>query len=306
MKFDRDLLNDYIVSLLNSSKQESRCVGHNFLIEENVSEERRFELEAHDPSETNARKLLNSYFKKYVQGEKSGHISSTFMMPINYPALESVVVDLGQKLYRLENIDDFLKPRENGIDFVELEKALKDGGTKKLYSLIRKIQNFPGERPMFAAFEDDIRPIIRKPDWLPCVIDLFGLFHHYQNDPEKPKHFAFMEYTAAEVVEQAHAKGIEYCFALPIVLESQGNPAFCPVPRSSTCGRVVNLGGPFPAAPIGEILHVRIDYQPRHFKFLGVWTGGLIPDIEPLRERHLVRVREETGRAEFGKGRKVR
>lgn len=130
MKFDRDLLNDYVDSLLKSSNPESRCVGHNFLIEENVSEERRLELEAHDPSATNARELLKSYFKKYVQGEKYGHISSTFMMPINYPALDPVVVDPKQKLYRLENIDDFLKPRENGIEFVDLEKALKDGDTK--------------------------------------------------------------------------------------------------------------------------------------------------------------------------------
>ena len=82
---------------------------------------------------------------------------------------------------------------------------------------------------MFAVFERDVRFILRKPDWLPRIIDIFGLLHHYHSDLDKPKFFALMEYTVAEVIEQARAKGIVHCIALPTVLEAQGNPAFCPV-----------------------------------------------------------------------------
>lgn len=108
MKFDRELLKAYVVSLLNASKPDLRFVGHNFLIEENVSDERRLELESHEPNAENARELLKSYFMKYVQGVESGHIPSSFIMHINYPALESVVVAPSEKLVRLENIDRFL------------------------------------------------------------------------------------------------------------------------------------------------------------------------------------------------------
>lgn len=306
MKFDRELLKAYVVSLLISSKPDLRFVGHNFLIEENVSDERRLELELHEPNAENAREFMKSYYKKYVQGVESGHIPSSFIMHINYPALEPVVVDPSEKLVRLENIDRFIVSNANRIKFDALKKALDDGDNDILSLLARSFHAPIGQRPMFAAFERDVRFILRKHDWLPRIIDIFGLLHHYHSGLDKPKFFALMECTAAEVIEQARAKGIVFCFALPTVLESQGNPAFCPVPRSSTCGRSVDLRVSFPDSPIGEILHARFDYQPRHIKLLGVWRMTDIPDIKAMRELHLVRLREQSGWPDFGSERKMR
>ena len=136
---------------------------------------------------------------------------------------------------------------------------------------------------------------------MPCIIDCFGLYHHYPFDPTKPNCFALFEYTAAEVVEQAKRKGIRDCFALPTVFESQNNPAFCPVPRLTGQGRVVNLRGKCLVRLVREILHPRFEYSQQHLIRAGAWNGARNPDIMPARRRHMVLLREETGRQNYGK-----
>lgn len=301
MRFKRELLNHYLDSLLASSDAQKRCIGHNILIEENVSNERRVELEGFKENPESIAELFEANFLESVQGPYRGHKPSTWNMRVNYPALLPVNVHPDQKLIRLENIDSLIKPQSNGIDYDNLVKVLEDGAVNKLNSFIRKFRAFPGERPTFAAFERDMRPILQEPNWLPSAIDCLGLFQNYTQNPKKRKHFALMEYTAAEVIEQARAKGIEHCFALPTVLEALNNPAFCPVPRSTGHGLVVNLRGIATDSPIREILHIRFDYLPRHVKFLGVWHGRDTPDIMAMRGSHLIRVRGCTGRSDFGR-----
>ena len=74
-----------------------------------------------------------------------------------------------------------------------LEKAWKEGNEDELILFTKRFHTVPGERPMFSAFERDVRSVLKKPNWLPCVIDIFGLFHHYPYIPEKPNCFALME-----------------------------------------------------------------------------------------------------------------
>lgn len=136
---------------------------------------------------------------------------------------------------------------------------------------------------------------------MPCLIDCFGLYHHYPYDPEKPNCFALFEYTAAVVIEQANRIGIRHCFALPTVLESRMNPAFYPVPFASGHGRMVHLHGNGLVRRGREILHPRFDFSPRHLIRLGIWCGDWNPDIEADRRRHLVLLREETGHPGYGK-----
>ena len=57
MRMDRAILKDWVRSLMEAANPESRCIGHNFLIEENVSDDRRFELEYHEPGLDRAEEL---------------------------------------------------------------------------------------------------------------------------------------------------------------------------------------------------------------------------------------------------------
>ena len=210
-----------------SSDADSRCIGHNFLIEENVSDERRLELEAHEPESADAKKLFESYYEIYIQGTMRGHVPSTFKMPLNFPALQSVAVHPSRILMRLECLDDLL-PVDGSVDYDELVLASNGGDPDSIIELLQLYNDFPGERPVFAGYKSDIRSLLRKKEWVSCIIDYFGLYHHYPYDPGKSNRFALFEYTAAEVIEQAIRKGIGHCFALPTVLESWINPAFFP------------------------------------------------------------------------------
>lgn len=113
--------------------------------------------------------------------------------------------------------------------------------------------------------------------------------------------FGLFEYTAGEVIEQARRKGIRYCFAKPTVLEAWDNPAFCPAPHSAAQGRIVNLRGNSLARLAQEVLHSRFEHSARHMICSGVWQSTLKPDVEVARKRHMVLLRKETGRPEYGK-----
>ena len=158
-----------------------------------------------------------------------------------------------------------------------------------------------GERPFFAVFKSDIERLLNDPDWLQNYIDGVGMLHHYPYDTDEPAIFALMEYSAAEVIQQASSKGMEDCFAAPTVLECENNPAFCPTPRSTGHGYVVDLRPTdCIVSGIREILHPRIDYSWKHVKKLGKWAGASIPNVEAAGEHHLDFLRRVSGRENFG------
>ena len=187
MRFERKLLKDWVEMQLASPDADSRCIGHNFLIEENVSDVRRLELEAHDPESTDAKDLLSSCHQIYVQGQKRnakrGHLPSTFKIPENSPALQAVAVIPSRKLIRLVRLDRHLLPVPRGVDFDDLNQALNGGDPYPIFELLQKFHDLPGERPEFTGYKSDIRRLLKKKDWLPCIIDFFGLYHHYPYNP---------------------------------------------------------------------------------------------------------------------------
>lgn len=153
MRFDRNLLKDWFESQMASSDADSRCIGHNFLIEENVSDERQLELEAHDLESASAKELFDSYYEIYVQGTMRGHVPSTFKMPMNFPALQSVAVHPSRILMRLECLDDLLSADE-GIDYDELVLALNGGDPASIFELLKWFRRFPGERPVCCGLQE--------------------------------------------------------------------------------------------------------------------------------------------------------
>ncbi|WP_131721693.1 hypothetical protein [Pseudaestuariivita atlantica] len=209
-----------------------------------------------------------------------------------------------QKIIRLERIDRHLEPARapiGGLDFDSLLEALRTGDQHRLSALTDQFLNYSGERPSFAAFKSEVADDLKQSDWLQRIIDRLGLYHHYPFVPGKPYRFALMEYTADEVIKQARAKGVDRCFSLATVVECQDNPAFFPVPRSTSHGFTVDLRERNPKKPsVREILHIRFDYSWRHVKRLVEWSGADVPGIEAARDRHLDTLRTETGRKDFG------
>ena len=106
MKFDRAALNDSVISLLRSSVPADRCIGRNFLIEENVSELRRLEMEAFLPDSNDVIMVSEKYFAITVQGDRRGHLPSTFKSATIHLAIIPVsALHSDVKLIRLERID---------------------------------------------------------------------------------------------------------------------------------------------------------------------------------------------------------
>ena len=194
-------------------------------------------------------------------------------------------MDPFQKICRLENIDHFVEPRGD-IEYNRLKRALEEQDRLQLSLFAQSFQNFPGERPAFIVFKSEIAEDLEQADWTGRFVDRLGLYHYYRNNAGIPRRFALMEYTVAEVIEQAREKGISRCFAVPTVMESPNNPAFFPAPRSARCGNIVDLRDRNPYLPsIREYLHIRFDYSWNHLIRLG---GGIQPTCRILSLRDIV------------------
>lgn len=134
MQFDRDELNASVILSLKSPKAENRCIGRNFMIEENVSDRRRFDVEAFLPRSRIHLAVTAVYFRESVQGRSCGHLSSTFDALKNHLAiLPESAIDPSWKLNRLERIDGILEMI--GLGFEELKKAHERGITKGFRNL---------------------------------------------------------------------------------------------------------------------------------------------------------------------------
>lgn len=300
MKFTRPELSASVTSLAGAADVDERCIGHNYLIEENVGDRRRQDVETYEPASIDIRKVVKSYFQDSIQGLSRGHLSSTFDQDANGIALLKDNIEPNQKIVRLERIDRHIEP-DRGLTFSSLEEALKNKDQHRLSALTDRYLDYSGERPAFAAFKSELEPDLKEPDWLQRIIDRLGLYHHYPFVPGTSYRFALMEYTADEVIKQALSNGVSHCFALATVLECQNNPAFFPVPRNSRRGFTVDLRERSPQPPgVHEILHIRFDYSWKHVKRLEEWRGADFPDVELARGRHRQVLSVETDRADFG------
>ena len=300
MIFIRSGLADSARELANSTEIHERSIGFNYLVEENVGDARRDEVEAFDTTSDDVREVVQSYFDGSIQGLSRGHPSSTFDESLNEIALLPVTVEPNQKIIRLERIDRLI-PKDPALTFDRLSEALARPDDDVLQSFIDLFLTYPGERPSFCAFKSEVDDDLRQADWLQRLIDRMGLYHHYPFDSSQTYSFALMEYTAKDVFDQAGAKGMNKPFAIATVLECQDNPAFFPVPRGTSHGFTVDLRERDPRRPsVREILHIRFDYGWRHLSRFEQWGGRDLPDLASSRDRHLAMLRNDTGRPDFG------
>ena len=300
MQLERTELMDSIILLISSADVHERSIGHNYYIEENVSKRRRRNFEEFGAKDSDIRGVAKTYFEGSVQGVKRGHNSSTFDDKVNNIALLSETIDPNQKIIRLERIDRLLS-RDPDLTFNRLVDAHRGDRVEELQAFVDLFSYYPGERPSFVAFKSEVDSDLRETDWLTRLIDRMGLYHHYPFAANQSKFFALMEYSVDEVLTQATAIAISRPFAIATVLECQDNPAFFPVPCGTPHGFTVDLRERDPSRPtVREVLHIRFDYLAKHVSRLEQWSGQEFPDIEACRERHLLRLRSDTGHQNFG------
>lgn len=157
-------------------------------------------------------------------------------------------------------------------------------------------------RPAFAAFYDEVQQEVDDDDWPHELRDRLGLGHYgYADGTELP--VALMRYSLGEVLSaQAHRRLSVAC-ALPTVLDGGMHEFFFPVPREHPYGATVHLSPGRADTLTAEIVHCRIDYEPSHLYRVGTITRPhqLTNDyVREARDRHLLALRRECGRDEFG------
>ena len=300
MDLTRGELRDSVRELLADTDPHKTAVGENFVFEENTSDPRRDDFEAFDLS-SDVRELADAYFRGSIQGNRRGHLPSTFDFALNAPALLPETIERNQKIVRLERIDRIMDS-DPALDIARLEDALRARNSVILSAFTDLFHTFPGERPAFVAFKSELADDLRQPDWLNRMIERLGLLHYFPLGAGDTYHFALMEYMVDDVFKQTAATGIAQPFALATVLECRNNPAFFPVPRLASHGFTLDLAVGGPRAPVvREVLHARIDYVHKHVVRFGKWSGPkLMPDLAAARERHVAWLHGETGRGDFG------
>lgn len=296
-----DLRND-LARLRASRFAPDRAVGDNFLFEERVCDDRSARFEDFDGSIRSLVGLQGSYFAVRVQGARRDHVPDTFTT-LNQDALYLADVEPNQKIVRLECLDDVL--RSTGRTYAELTEAMNSHprDDNLIAHILGQFTLYPGARPAFVAFKSEVDRDLRQADWAMRLRNRMGL-GHYDPAPGQRQAFALMEYLAKDVDAEwqpLRARGAERPFALPTVLDGKGvSPYSFPSPRNLTSSFAVDLADP-PSNPIREMLHVRITYRPHHLVRVGELVGPLPPvRLVAARDGHLERLRQGSGRADFG------
>lgn len=168
-------------------------------------------------------------------------------------------------------------------------------------------------RPAFAAFLDEIEDDAGHADWPHRLRDRLGL-GSYSPRLNTRIPVAQMRYTLQEVFNAQALSKVPTACALPAALDGGMHEFFFPVPREHPYGATLNLATGQADRLTAEIIHCRIDYQPRHLWQIG-WidrphslTQGKEAASESVRQGrlreardlHLLQLQIATEREDFG------
>ena len=157
-------------------------------------------------------------------------------------------------------------------------------------------------RPAFVAFADEVREELKGLDWPHALRDRLGLAH-YGHPGSPPLPIALMRYSLEEVFKARKQHQAACACALPTVLDGGMHEFFFPVPREHPYGATVHLLPDRADTLTAELVHCRIDYEPRHLYRLGEITRPNRLNDDQLRETrdlHLLALQVECDREDFG------
>ncbi|SIS54576.1 hypothetical protein SAMN05421779_102530 [Insolitispirillum peregrinum] len=242
-------------------------------------------------------------------------LPETFTTANSTPALSGPILSPdGQKqeLVRLECLDyaieenlvryhdtlihhvDVLRGRENAEHFTVKE------ATDSVAAICDALNHSPFARaPRFAAFAQELEKDIEEADWIIRLRDRLGLGHYRPTARFPTRVLALMRYSVEDVVRAAERAGAAHALTVPTVLDSELNEFFFPSPRDLDYGRTLNLADD-QTRLAAEVLHMRIDYLPKHVWKVGIVTTSPDRDVKCLREHHLICLQLDSGRDDFG------
>lgn len=231
-------------------------------------------------------------------------------LELNQPAwLEGLAPE--QELVRIEELTGALSLWNTDLDAIKVLHEAPSNQSDAKQALSKYFDDWNGKRdnrPAFAAFLDEVQAEAGGIDWPHLLRDRLGLGHY--PDRLKPKvPVALMRYSLREALNAKARKSLPAACALPTVLDGGMHPYFFPVPREHAYGATLHLADGRADILAAEILHCRIDYQPKHLWKLG-WIERPHDFHEAARDRdvrlrgardlHLMELRIVSGREDFG------
>lgn len=233
------------------------------------------------------------------------------LLEINKPAwLNGLAPE--QTLVRLEALEWPLAKLWNmDLDkFNELHRTAKGSpdSSAALSQLLSEWNRQRDNRPLFAAFLDEIKQEVDSADWPHQMRDRLGLGHYSPKlDDRIP--VALMRYSLQEVLEfQSTHKLLTAC-ALPTTLDGGMHEYFFPTPNGHPYGATLHLAPGKADILAAEIIHCRIDYQVKHLWKLG-WIqkphalvagdeATRFANLRTARDLHLMQLRIDGERDDF-------
>jgi hypothetical protein len=185
-----------------------------------------------------------------------------------------------------------------GRSLAEVEASLND--PHRLDDILNLASQRHDQLPTFSTFWEDVADIVPEdesaaaPNWANELRDRLGL-SHIAPRTRTPEQVLVFRYPASRLPRTKTATIRP--FTIPTVLDMSRFPAFCPVPRDSDYGRVVNLARKA-TPPHRELLH-----PPSRLRQEDLFRRGMVTQrpspLGEARRAHLELLRSQYGRPDY-------
>ena len=297
MRFADSALHTIVETWRLARDENGRAEADNLWFEERVTTARQAHFEAAVHGAVVVRDVQRrhrDYWRDHVRVDNPATFDSAFA-PV---PLSARPLDTAQRIVRLERIEQEVLARA-GLSVTALREAVDSRNESQIDRFVAIWNGWRDERPLFAAWKDEVLAELRAPDWAVQLRNRMGLAH-YDPDPG-PIPVLLMEYQVADVLSAASARGVATAFVAPTVLDSGPWPWFFPSPVGLHYGRTVALR-PSASTLLTEVLHPKMDYTPNHIMRVGEIADRLdpAPSVRERRNAHLAHLRAVATRPDFG------
>ncbi len=226
MHFADRNLNSVLDAWAASADLRERAEGHNIAFEEQLDRHRMdaFERSVKRPctNHMELRRQLSDFVTTYME-VATPHVPATFRSSNSGASMGPISPE--QKLVRIDNITRHLA--NSGLtltDLAESHSSTDPAVSAKLEVFLDQWNLVRDNRPMFAAFKDQLLPEIDDAAWPHKLRDRLGLAHYGAGGG--PLSVALTEYTVDEVLgEAADSPDIAHPFCVPTFLDAKPDPS---------------------------------------------------------------------------------
>ncbi len=303
MNFIDPDLGSLLDAWVTSTDLRERAEAHNIAFEERLDRNRLDAFEISVPGSCSdykdLRRHLSDFVTTYVE-VAAPHLPPTFSPENSGASMTNPSPE--QKLVRIENVTG---PLANaGLTKADLERFLASTDPAEEAALDDFLDQWDlarDNRPLFAAFKDQLLPEIGDAAWVYKLRDRLGLADY--SAVGGPLVVALMEYSIEDVLtEAARSPDIAYPFCKPTFLDSKPSSQFFPTPRELPAGAPMALFEIWSDEElIAEVLHSRLTYHRHHIVKLGeIASDGPTADFRTVRNNHLAALQLAAVRDDFG------